>query len=323
MKTVSSRYPALIGDIGGTNARFALIPGAGQKPQHHQRLACADYPDIVAAIHTYLAHLGATRPVEAVIAIANPVTGDDIRMTNHVWRFSIEETRKALGLVNLRVINDFTALALAVPRLAAHDLVQVGGGIGQARSTIGVIGPGTGLGVSGLVPAGLTAWQPLAGEGGHVSFSPTDEDEDAVLHHIRRMHGSVSAERLISGPGLVQIYEAIVARAGAPTQKLLPADVSRLALTGGDAHCVKALDLFCAMLGTVSGNLALTLGATGGVYIGGGVVPKMLDFFKASRFRQQFEAKGRLSEYIAAIPTHVIIASDPTLLGAAALTAQE
>lgn len=323
MLSATHRFPALLADIGGTNARFALLTRAGGQPQKMRTLSCADYPDIVAAIHTYLTSVDAPRPWDAVIAIANPVTGDRIKMTNHVWSFSIEESRRALNLINLRVINDFTALALALPLLRPNEQKQIGGGQGKPRSAIGLIGPGTGLGVSGLMPVGAKGWLPLAGEGGHVSFSPVDDEQDAILRLVRQKHRNVSAERLISGPGLVRLYGAVAELAGAAPRNLTPADVSRDAIEENDPLCMKALDLFCAMLGTAAGNLALTLGAEGGIYIGGGIVPNILDYFQQSRFREQFEAKGRLTEYLSNIPTYVITASNPALLGAAALLYQE
>ncbi|MEN3930506.1 glucokinase [Microvirga sp. W0021] len=323
MLSAAHRFPALIADIGGTNARFALLTRAGGQPQQLKTLACNDYPDIVSAIEAYLSTVEAQRPWEAVVAIANPVTGDHIKMTNHVWSFSIEESRKALNLINLHVINDFTALALSLPLLRPNEQVQVGSGRARPRSVIGLIGPGTGLGVSGLVPVAPRGWQALAGEGGHASFSPVNDEEDRILNFVRQKHQNISTERLVSGPGLVRLYGAIAELAGDKPQEFTPADVSKHALAKTDAHCERALDLFCAMLGSAAGNLALTLGAEGGVYIGGGIVPGILSYFKKSRFRQQFEAKGRLSDYLANIPTFVITASNPALLGAAALLQQE
>lgn len=313
------RFPALLADIGGTNVRFALLTEARGAPQQVRILACADYSNICAALQAYCVEIGISCPSDVVVAIAGPVTGDVIKMTNHSWRFSITEVRKALNLSRFRVINDFAALALAIPRLTQNDRVQIGCGDPKPRSAIGLIGPGTGLGVSGLVPVGEQAWQPLFGEGGHVSFSSVDSEQDAILQHIRRKYKTVSADRLISGPGLVCLYEALAELAGDMPLPLTAIEISQAALTGTDPLCAKTIDLFCAMLGTAAGNLALTLGAEGGVYIGGGIIPVMLDYFKTSRFRAQFEAKGRLAHYLRSIPTFVITASTPTLLGLATL----
>jgi len=318
----SWQFPALIADIGGTNARFALLIEQDGLPQHVQTLPCANYPDIVAAIETYLGALTFVRPRRAAIAMANPVTGDAIKMMNHHWNFSTEETRQRLKLDTLRVINDFTALALALPRLSSEEQVQVGGGEVKSRCPIGLIGPGTGLGVSGLIPFGKNGWQPLSGEGGHADFSPVNEEEDAVLRQVRKRHSRVSCERLISGPGLINVQRAVSELAGVSPEELTPAEISSRALSGEDPLCIKALQLFCAMLGGAAGNLALTLGSEGGVYIGGGIVPGILDFFLKSPFRERFETKGRLSGYLKNIPTFVITAKNPALLGMAALLQQ-
>jgi glucokinase, proteobacterial type len=317
--------PVLLADIGGTNARFALLAEGEVRPGALRVFRCADFPDIVSAVRAYLEGVPGSRPVEAVVAIANPVTGDVVRMTNHAWSFSIEESRRALGLARLRVVNDFEALAMALPGLSSGEYVQIGGGSARDRSVIGLIGPGTGLGVSGLVPVGAAGWKTLAGEGGHVSFSPADSEQDEILAVLReKHHGPISVERLVSGPGLVRIHDAVAEISGQePQQDMTPDRISALAVAGEDDCCIRALTLFCAMLGSAAGNLALTLGAQGGIYIGGGIVPKILSFFEKSPFRASFEAKGRMEPYLRDIPTFVITADNPTLLGAAALSRHE
>jgi len=314
-----SNSPRLLADIGGTNARFALETGKGAITAM-LTLPCADYPRFEDAVHAYLAHFD-TRVEHAVIAIANPVDGDAIRMTNHDWAFSIAAARAELKLDTLLVVNDFTALAMALPVLAAGELVQVGGGVARAGSAIGLVGAGTGLGVSGLVP-GNGRWVPLHSEGGHVAFSPLDEREVDVLRYCWQRFDHVSAERFVSGPGIALIREALAASRGAsPAPELTPADIVARALSGGDALSREAVDCFCGMLGTVAANLAVTLGAQGGIYIGGGVVPKLGAYFADSPFRARFEKKGRFSAFTARIPTWVITAPYPALSGASAILA--
>ena len=315
----SSAPPDLIADIGGTNARFALVD-ADRRIYAEQIMTCADYPDPSAAIRAYLAEIATVAPRQAAIAVATVIMGDWIQFTNSPWSFSIETTRQALGLERLLILNDFTALALALPLLGPDERRVIGSGTAVANAPIGLIGPGTGLGVSGLVWSG-NRWIPLQTEGGHVTFSPVDQREWAVIQILQRQFGHVSPERLLSGPGLVNIYTALAELEGWPTEDIAPADISDRALTGTCPHCQEALDLFCAALGTAAGNLALTLGAHGGVYIGGGIVPRLGEFFDRSAFRARFEAKGRFSGYLAAIPTWVITAANPALRGVAAALA--
>ena len=311
-------FPRLLGDIGGTHARFAWQATAGTPLTDTRVLRCAEHPTLDAAVRHYLHGLqGAARPAPraCAIGIANPVTGDQIRMTNHHWSFSIRELQAQLGLERLLLINDFEALALALLTIADADLRQIGGGTADASSTRAVLGPGTGLGVAGLLPGGLHA---VTGEGGHVTLAPTDDRESAVIGWLRRRFGHVSAERVLSGPGLVNLYHAISALDETPAEPLAPADIVDRALAGGDAACRTAVELFCAFLGSVAGNLALTLGARGGVYIGGGIVPRLGEAFERSPFRGRFEGKGRFAEYLAGIPTWVIHAAEPPALNGAA-----
>jgi glucokinase len=306
----------LLGDIGGTNARFALCDGPGAEPRAALGLACDDYPDLAAAAQAYLSNHGDNRPAHACIAVAGPVAGDRVALTNSAWSFSIEATRARLGLERLLIVNDFTAQALSVPSLGPGDLARVGGGEAVAGAAVAVIGPGTGLGVSGLVPV-AERWVAVPGEGGHLGFAPSDETETAILNLLRRRFGRVSCERLVSGPGLVILHQALSALADQPAEPLAPDQIVERALAGTDPLCRDVLERFCAILGTVAGDVALALGARGGVYIAGGIVPRFLDFFRASRFRPRFEAKGRLGAYISAIPTSVITVAMPALTGTA------
>lgn len=309
--------PRLIADIGGTYARFTLERAPGQF-EHTASLRCADHADFHAAVTAYLATLPPTQISHASVAIANPVEGDEVRMTNYHWKFSIEQMRERLGLRTLVVVNDFTALALALPRLLPSQRRQVGGGSPVARSVVGLIGAGSGLGVSGLIPAG-DGWVALGTEGGHASFSPRDEQEMDILRYAMTQHDHVSFERLVSGPGLELTYRALLHRAGRPVEVLPAPEITRRALHGTDSVCLESLEVFCAMLGTAAANLAVTQGALGGVFIGGGIVPRLGAWFDRSPFRARFEDKGRFTGYLKAIPTYVITAEHATLDGASAV----
>jgi glucokinase len=311
----------LVGDIGATHARFGLVsPDA--KLLHSRTLADEDCPTIEGALTAFLAERGSLpMPRQGAIAIASPITGDRVAMTNHPWSFSVQELKSRLAFERLEVINDFTALALALPRLAPEDRQAVGGGAAAAGAPIGVLGPGSGLGVSGLVPSG-TGWIALTGEGGHATLAPASDREGAVLERMRRHFDHVSAERALSGPGLVNLYNTLAAINGVPAKGYTAAQITDLAIRAEDPLCVEATTMFCAMLGTMAGNLALTLGARGGVYIGGGIVPKLGRTFVDSPFRERFEAKGRFRSYLEAIPTFVVTHPLPAFLGCAALLAQ-
>lgn len=313
MSTSATDTPRLIADIGGTNARFALLSSDGLVSAQ-QTLPCAEYPDPAAAIEHYLADSDRPRPREAALALATPITSDQIKMTNHVWSFSLEATRQQLGLDRLLAINDFTALAMALPGLDETMLHKVGPGEPRADRPLALLGPGTGLGVSGLIPAG-EYWVPLEGEGGHVTFSPANERQVDILRVLRRERPHVSAEALLCGSGLVRLYQAICALERINEQNYSPADITERGLEGTDTLCQEVLHTFCGMLGTVAGNLVLTLGAQGGVYIGGGIIPRLGSFFDTSPFRQQFEHKGRFSRYLAAVPSFVIKADNPAFVG--------
>lgn len=316
--------PRLLADIGGTYARFALEVGPGVF-EHSVSLRCADHVDFHAAVKAYLAGLSTAsldHIKNAAVAIANPVSGDQVRMTNYHWQFSIEQMRERLQLDNLVVVNDFTALAMALPSLLPHQRRQVGGGAALSRSVVGLIGAGSGLGVSGLIPAN-DGWVALGTEGGHTSFSPHDEREIAILQYAWRYHPHVSFERLVSGPGIELIYRALAERAGRTDEALSAPDITQRALDRSDPVCIEVIDAFCAMLGTAAANLAVTQGAFGGIYIGGGIVPRLGSYFDSSIFRQRFEDKGRFTNYMKGIPTFVITAADATLLGASVILAAQ
>jgi glucokinase len=310
--------PRLLADIGGTKARFALETGVGQI-QGIQVLLCRDYPTLEAAIQAWLQHteiiaLGSKRIRHAAIAMPNPVDGDQVRMTNYDWAFSIEALRNTFGWDTLLILNDFTALAMALPHLPADQKRQIGLGQARPNGVIGLIGAGTGLGVSGMIPTD-DRWIALGSEGGHSSFSPRDEREIAILRHALKHYPHVSAERLLSGKGLELMYRALVEAQGLDLPDLSAAEISGQALSQQSPLCVEVLDTFCAILGTVAANLALTLGALGGIYIGSSIVPRFGDYFDRSPFRQRFEDKGRFSSYLAQIPTYLITDKNPVFLG--------
>lgn len=313
--------PRLLGDVGGTNARFALQSAPG-KIDMIRVFRCADFPEFADAVEAYLVECGRPDIRHAAIDIANPVQGDEVKMTNHSWSFSIEAVRRRLKFDTLLIVNDFTALAMALPRLGPSQVRQVGGGKARPASVIGLVGAGTGLGVGGVI-ANDGRWIALNSEGGHVSFAPADEREAAILRYCWKTHAHVSAERLVSGPGIELIYEALADRNGShDAQPLVAPEIVTRALAGTDALCMEVLECFCAMLGTVAANIAVTLGTLGGIYIGGGIVPRLGDYFARSPFRARFESKGRFTDYVSQIPTFVITAPYPAFTGVSVLLAE-
>lgn len=318
MRQPEPTYPRLLGDIGGTNARLAWSSSPGAPLTDIARYACADHGSLAAAIQRYLSDHGRQQgPRACAIGIANPVTGDEVRMTNHHWSFSISQLKRELAVEQLAVVNDFTALALSLPALGPQDLLPIGGGAGIAGEAMAVLGPGTGLGVSGLLPAPGGGYLPVPGEGGHSTLAANDAREAAVIEWLRQRFGHVSAERVLSGPGLVNLYEAVAALEGRAVPQRDPAAIVDAARSGADPLCEEAIDLFCRFLGSFAGNVALTLGARGGVYIGGGIAPRLLPELRASRFRERFEGKGRFQSYLAGIPCLLINATvSPALIGA-------
>ncbi len=316
--TIHDSGVGLIGDIGATNARFALVaPGGGMTTARVYLLT--DYGSLSEAIEAYLtAESPPVRPEQAVLAVASPVTGDEVTLTNHPWTFSVEAVRQQFGLKRLRVINDFAANAAAVPHFAEADRIQIGGGEPMSGAPVGVIGPGTGLGVSALVFSAGRAIA-VASEGGHVTMAPASGQESVILDLMRKRYDHVSAERVLSGAGLVNLYNTWCELTATPAASYTADQITSPSTWSKDPRAREATALFCAMLGTVAGNLALTLGARGGIYIAGGIVPRIASFFSQSEFRSRFETKGRMQSYLAAIPTYLIVRPLPALLGAAAL----
>ena len=310
---------ALVADIGGTNARFALCDPAEPvpAPRHPLALRGAGFPSLEHAARHYLAAVGAT-PRRAALALAAPVAGDDIALTNRAWSFNRHALRAALQLDELRLVNDFGAIARAVPALAAGErAVLYGEAHGTLRGPVSVIGPGTGFGVGLLVACPGRGWQAVETEGGHASFAPLDDDERAIADWIHARHGRVSWERLLCGNGLAAIDGVLRARAGGAAEPLrAPAAIVAAALAGDDAVAVAALARFCAILGSVAGDIALVHGART-VAIAGGIVPRFVPFLRGSAFRERFLDKGRFADWLEPVQVQVVTHPHPGLLGAA------
>jgi glucokinase len=304
----------LMADIGATTTRCALLDDKGHElaPEIFENV---DFTGVTGVLRVYLDHRRASdRPTRAALAVAAPIVGDDVQMINIGWRFSQSELKQALELKQLQVVNDFAAVAWALRQLTPADITSIGGGERAPRATLAALGPGSGLGVSALVPAS-EGWTAMTGEGGHVSMAAATREEQDVIASLRnRFDGHCSAERVLSGPGLVNLYVALAELAGRGQPTVNPEDVTNLAKQG-EPLARKTLAMFFAMLGTVAANLAVTTGARGGVYIAGGIVPRFVEQLKKSEFRARFEAKGRYRGYLAAIPTHVITAPLPAFRG--------
>lgn len=312
----------LVADIGGTNARFALVDHSNPELIDARNLVCAEYDSIVDAISAYLEDVSAEQPVRAAISIASPITGDRLAMTNHIWQFSASETRSALGLDSIKLLNDYTALALALPFIDDEQCLKIGGGELYAGHAKAAIGPGTGLGVSGLISIG-DSWYPLESEGGHATYGPVTDREAEIFQIIRSRLKHISVESLVSGPGLSLLYEVITQLETGVPKCLKPHEVTDLAVNGNCAMASETLSIFFGALGTVAGNLALTLGARGGVYLGGGILRKMSGIFANSCFRERFEQHGRLTPYLSQIPTFLIDMDFPALIGAMVSLSEE
>ena len=309
-------YPRLLGDVGGTHLRFALALEPRGGIVGMKAYDWSDDTGIEGAVARYLAQQGQARPRACALSVAAPVSGDEVSLTNRGWSFSTAELQDRLGVERLAVLNDFTALAFAVPRLTPADVRQVGGGAAVPDAPIAILGAGTGLGVSASLAAS-TGRLAVSSEGGHATVSGSDDIEDRLLSILRQQFGHVSFERVLSGDGIVNLYRAHCAIDGVEAAPLDAAAISQRAVEGVDARCVAAMDRFFGLLGTFAGNLALTFDARGGVFLAGGIVPRLIERIGLSSFRLRFESKGRFRSYLERIPTKVI--ADPAaaaLLGA-------
>lgn len=298
----------LVADVGGTNSRCGIGSGSG-KLQNIRDFSNREFPHLAALLAKYLQDLPAPdRPTAGALAVAAPIDGDTVRMINRAWQFSVRELQSQLGFGQLHAINDFAAQAWALGRLGDADLVKIGRGQIRPGYPKVVLGPGTGLGVAGAVPVGAT-WQIIPGEGGHASLAAQDEVEDGVLRRARERFGHCSAERVLSGSGLSFLDAALHGNGERA------ADAIGIAFAAGETEARATLELFFRILGGVAGDLALTFGAFGGVYVSGGIAPRYLDLMRDSGFRERFEAKGRYRDYLGAIPTFVVTARYAALEG--------
>jgi glucokinase len=306
----------LLGDVGGTNVRFAVLADAALGAIAH--MAVADYASFGDALAAFLARH--PEPIgHAVFGVAGVVEGERCALTNSPWVVDAAELNARLGLSDVRLVNDFEAIAWSLPKLARQDLRKLGGGEPKPEAPMLVLGPGTGLGVAAYVPRGPIV---LHSEGGHTSLPGGSPREDAVIAALRRQFGHVSAERVLSGHGLENLYRAVAALDAAKAPERSAAEITQAALAGNCPASRAALDLFCALLGEVAGNFALSFCAEGGIFIAGGIVRHIGDYLARSQFRARFEAKGRMSAYVAPIPAYLIVHRDPAFLGLQALAAQ-
>lgn len=295
------RFPRLLGHIDAGCARFGMQLEPGGPLRAVTRWRCAEHDALWDALARYLSEHAPATPREAAFSLSCDVNGDRVTPPHAAWAFSIQRLRQRLGVQRLRVVNDFCALAHSLPALGRADLHAVGGGRGVAGAPMALLCPGAGLRTGGLLPPVV-----LAGEGGQVTLSSFDRDEMAVLQWLHRSFDHVSAERVLSAPGLDNLHQAVCALGGWRRDSLNPKQVIERALANADPACVSAVAMFCSLLGNVAGNLALTLGARGGLFIAGDIVPALGEAFERSRFRERFEAKGKFSDYLNAVPTFVV-----------------
>ena len=312
----------LVGDIGGTNARFGINRSAKGDHQAIANYKVADYPDfsdVLRHLMEDVTRLGLAdgAPSSACFAVAGPPHMEMVSFTNSSWRFTRELIREQTGVKGVHIINDFAAVARALPLLTDTDRVQIGAGQKDQQGPMVALGAGTGLGVGALLLCEHQQPVVVTGEGGHVDFAPVTDVEAAVLQYLRSRYGRVSIERLCCGHGIVNIYQALADYRQKEARFTTAADIGAAAQSETDPLAREAMAMFFAVLGASAGNFALTFGALGGVYIAGGVVPRYVDLLRLSDFRARFLAKGRFADYLSAIPTYVITHQATGLLGAA------
>lgn len=310
----------LVADIGGTNARFAAYVCDDANITYEFHHAVSEYPQFDQVLKVLMADIAVTLggwcpPQRVCFAVACPVDNNLIRFTNSHWHFSRGQIIAAFNCQNVSLINDFQALAHGITELADGDFRQIGRGVCRADKPSVVLGAGTGLGVAALIPH-VGGYQVIDSEGGHVDFAPVGDMQVEVLRYLLTRHQRVSLERLLSGPGLLNIYAALSSIHSRQHALSSPSEVVEQAFDGSNSIAAATLDLFCEVLGSTAGNLALTYGARGGVYIAGGIVPRFADYFFASQFRQFFESKGRFASYLEPIPTYLVTHTNLGILGA-------
>lgn len=310
----------LVADIGGTNARFAIADTETRELLEVRHYGVNDFPAFPAALQQFLVDVSARSerqgPMGACLAVASPIDGNVLKLTNNQWTVDRGEISSLLGNAEVELINDFVAVGYGIVNLKPADWRQVGGADPVAGKPVAVVGPGTGFGTCTVVPTAAGV-QVLEGEGGHVDFAPVNDLEIDILRILRAQFGRVSVERLLSGSGIFSIYEALAAIAGTEACHRDPAGITAEALANPDSLCAETLHMFCNILGSVAGDIALTLGAKGGVYIGGGIVPRFIELLEKSNFRRRFEAKGRFAPYVKDIPVRIILRENTGLAGAA------
>lgn len=305
----------LLADIGGTFARFAVLHGDDLGPV--RTLDVRAHATMADALGFFLAGRGDTTPIDvAVVAAAGPVEGGRCALTNSSWIADASALGKEFGIPNVHIVNDQEAVAWGLPRFAPPDTRLIGPDTPVADAPMALLSPGTGLGMACLVP-GRPGERVIASEGGHATLAATTSREEALIGVLRRQFGHASAERALSGDGLVNLYRATATIDGVDVVSRTAAEIARAALDGTCITCRKTLDAYCGLLGSVAGNIALLFGARGGVFIGGGIVPRIVEHLARSGFRDQFEAKGRLGRYLAKIPVRVILRPNPAFLGLA------
>ncbi len=319
IKRDDTALPSVVADIGATNIRFARLSPLGALGPI-AKFPIVEFPDLTAALAHFVNKDGGPRPVRIGLAVAGPVFGDEVKLTNAQWQFSIRHLKKHLNLEQLEVVNDLEALARVLPYLEPEDAVPIGTEAGNrsARAPMAVLCPGTGMGIAGLKPVDR-GWQPIASEGGHTSLSPLTDRELAAWQVLRERYGRVSVERVLSGSGIVELHIALASLEGQVPPALKPEEVVRLALNGESPLAVDTVEMFCAWLGHVAGDVALMYLARGGVYLAGDILLSILEILKHSQFRDRFENKGRVTGVVAQIPTFLITNKSPVLLGCARL----
>jgi glucokinase len=310
----------VLADVGGTNVRFAVLTDGTLGRIEH--MGVRDHSRFSDALAAFLARQTASAPIrKAILGVAGVVAGERCALTNNPWVVDATELRARFRLTGVHIINDFEAIAWSLPHLSGNDLHAIGGGAPAAQSPMVVLGPGTGLGVAGYVPS-ETGGFVLRSEGGHATLPGGSPREDAVIDNLRQYYEHVSAERVLSGQGLENIYRAIAAIDALTVPERTAAEITQTAVDGGCQASRAALDLFCALLGEVAGNFALTFGAQGGVFIAGGIVSHLRDYLPRTQFRSRFEAKGRMRHYVEPIPVYRILHTDPAFIGLQALAAR-
>lgn len=303
----------VLADVGGTNVRFAVLRDRTLGPIEH--MVVADYKQFADALGVFMAQQGAGGKIRrAVLGVAGAVEGEHCALTNNPWIVDAGELRGRFGFTDVHIINDFEAIAWSLPQFSSNDLRMIGGHERKVDAPMVVIGPGTGLGVAAYVPSPQGAFV-VRSEGGHTTLPTQSSDEDAIVQKLREQFGHVSAERALSGPGLENLYRIIASRQSASVPVRAAAEILLAAGAGNCSVSRAALDVFCALLGTVAGNFALSFGARGGVFIAGGIAPRMRDYLAQSQFRSRFEAKGRMRPYVEKIPVFLIVHDDPAFVG--------